>query len=436
MKIEEIHSLFLNYPLVSTDTRNIIPDSIFFALKGANFNGNNFAAEAIEKGASYSIVDETPSTKNEKIILVEDVLKCLQDLATFHRKYLNIPVIGITGSNGKTTTKELVQRVLSKKYNVFATIGNLNNHIGVPLTLLALNKSHEMAIVEMGANHQGEIALLSSICLPNYALITNIGKAHLEGFGGIEGVIKGKTELYKFIRKNDGLLFVNGDDELLMKVSGEINKITYGENVSNYLVGKLADSLHGLTFSYTSKNIILKDENNLQITSALNGNYNFQNILAAICIGTYFNISKEKIKQAIENYVPQNNRSQIEVRKGITFFMDAYNANPSSMEVSITNFDEQTKGKIRLAIIGGMNELGETSKNEHQKLIMLLEEKNFDKVYLVGSHFNELEIPNSFEKIEKIDDLEAQEIINKYSGSFILVKGSRTNQLENILNVF
>jgi UDP-N-acetylmuramoyl-tripeptide--D-alanyl-D-alanine ligase len=436
MKIEEIHALFVKHPQVSTDTRNIIPNSIFFALKGANFDGNTFAIQAIEKGAAYSIVDESNLGSNNKLIWVEDVLKCLQELATFHRKYLNIPIIGITGSNGKTTTKELVQRVLSKKFNVFATKGNLNNHIGVPLTLLSLNKEHEMAVVEMGANHQGEIAFLSSICLPNYGIITNIGKAHLEGFGGIEGVIKGKTELYKFIRKNDGLLFVNGDDELLMKVSGEINKITYGENVSNYLVGKLADSLHGLTFSYASKNIVLKDENNLQITSALNGNYNFQNILAAICIGTYFNISQEKIKQAIENYVPQNNRSQIEVRKGITFFMDAYNANPSSMEVSITNFDEQTKGKIRLAIIGGMNELGETSKDEHQKLILLLEEKSFDRVYLVGSHFNELEIPNSFEKIEKLDDLEAQEMINKYSGSFILVKGSRTNQLENILNVF
>jgi UDP-N-acetylmuramoyl-tripeptide--D-alanyl-D-alanine ligase len=373
MKIEEIHSLFLKHPLVSTDTRNIIPDSIFFALKGANFNGNNFAAEAIEKGAAYSIIDETQSTKNEKIILVEDVLKCLQDLATFHRKYLNIPVIGITGSNGKTTTKEILQRVLSKKFNVFATIGNLNNHIGVPLTLLALNKSHEIAIVEMGANHQGEIALLSSICLPNYALITNIGKAHLEGFGGIDGVIKGKTELYKFIRKNNGLLFVNGDDELLMRVSGDIDKITYGQKESNFLVGKLISSQNGLSFSYSTAKATVKVENNVEINSVLNGMYNFQNILAAICIGTYFNIDSKKIKEAIEEYIPQNNRSQIEVRHGITFYMDAYNANPSSMEVSINNFDEQTKGKIRIAIIGGMNELGDTSAEEHQKLIQQLE---------------------------------------------------------------
>jgi UDP-N-acetylmuramoyl-tripeptide--D-alanyl-D-alanine ligase len=278
MKIEEIHSLFLKHPLVSTDTRNIIPDSIFFALKGSNFNGNTFATEALEKGAAYSIVDEIIPTKNEKIIVVEDVLKCLQDLATFHRKYLNIPVIGITGSNGKTTTKELVQRVISKKFNVFATKGNLNNHIGVPLTLLALNKSHEIAIVEMGANHQGEIALLSSICLPNYAIITNIGKAHLEGFGGIEGVIKGKTELYKFIRKNDGLLFVNGDDELLMKVSGGLNKITYGEKETNFVVGKLVDSSRGLKFTYSSKNSVSNDKNNVEINSVLNGKYNFENI--------------------------------------------------------------------------------------------------------------------------------------------------------------
>ena len=373
MKIEEIHSLFLKHPLVSTDTRKIIPDSIFFALKGANFNGNTFAAEAIEKGAAYSIVDETQSTKNEKIILVEDVLKCLQDLATFHRKYLNIPVIGITGSNGKTTTKEILQRVLSKKFNVFATIGNLNNHIGVPLTLLALNKSHEIAIVEMGANHQGEIALLSSICLPNYALITNIGKAHLEGFGGIDGVIKGKTELYKFIRKNNGLLFVNGDDELLMRVSGDIDKITYGQKESNFLVGKLISSQNGLSFSYSTAKATVKVENNVDINSVLYGMYNFQNILAAICIGTYFNIDSKKTKEAIEEYIPQNNRSQIEVRHGITFYMDAYNANPSSMEVSINNFDEQTKGKIRIAIIGGMNELGDTSVEEHQKLIQQLE---------------------------------------------------------------
>lgn len=436
MKIEEIHSLFLKYPLVSTDTRNIIPDSIFFALKGANFNGNNFAAEAIEKGASYSIVDETPSTKNEKIILVEDVLKCLQDLATFHRKYLNIPVIGITGSNGKTTTKELVQRVLSKKFNVFATIGNLNNHIGVPLTLLALNKSHEMAIVEMGANHQGEIALLSSICLPNYALITNIGKAHLEGFGGVEGVIKGKTELYKFIRKNNGLLFVNGDDELLMRVSGDIDKITYGQKESNFLVGKLISSQNGLSFSYSTANANIKVENNVQINSILNGMYNFQNILAAICIGTYFNINFKQIKEAIEEYIPQNNRSQIEVRNGITFYMDAYNANPSSMEVSINNFDEQTKGKIRIAIIGGMNELGDTSTEEHQKLIKQLEEKKFNKVFLIGSHFAKLDVTETFKKLEKVEDISYKELTDSFSGSFVLVKGSRTNKLENVLNIF
>lgn len=436
MKIEEIHSLFLKHPLVSTDTRNIIPDSIFFALKGANFNGNNFAAEAIEKGAAYSIIDETQSTKNEKIILVEDVLKCLQDLATFHRKYLNIPVIGITGSNGKTTTKEILQRVLSKKFNVFATIGNLNNHIGVPLTLLALNKSHEIAIVEMGANHQGEIALLSSICLPNYALITNIGKAHLEGFGGIDGVIKGKTELYKFIRKNNGLLFVNGDDELLMRVSGDIDKITYGQKESNFLVGKLISSQNGLSFSYSTAKATVKVENNVEINSVLNGMYNFQNILAAICIGTYFNIDSKKIKEAIEEYIPQNNRSQIEVRHGITFYMDAYNANPSSMEVSINNFDEQTKGKIRIAIIGGMNELGDTSAEEHQKLIQQLEEKKFNKVFLIGNHFAKLNVAESFQKIDKIEDISYHELTDSFSGSFVLVKGSRTNKLENVLNIF
>jgi UDP-N-acetylmuramoyl-tripeptide--D-alanyl-D-alanine ligase len=436
MKIEEIHSLFLSYPNISTDTRNIIPNSIFFALKGANFNGNKFAQEAIEKGAAYSVIDENEFTNGDRIIIVEDVLKCLQELATFHRKFLNIPVIGITGSNGKTTTKELVQRVLSKKFNVFATKGNLNNHIGVPLTLLSLNKEHEMAIVEMGANHQGEIAFLSNICLPNYGLITNIGKAHLEGFGGIEGVIKGKTELYKFIRKNDGLLFANGDDELLMKVSGGINKITYGENENNYLIGKLIDSEKGLCFTYSSKNLVLNDNNETPIYSVLNGRYNFQNILASVCIGNYFNVSSDKIKEAIENYVPQNNRSQIEVRKGITFFMDAYNANPSSMEVSINNFDDQTKGKTRIAIIGGMNELGESTKEEHQKLIKQLEEKKFNKVFLVGQHFKDFSILNSFEKVEKIENITAEEIVNKFSGCFILVKGSRTNQLENILNIF
>jgi len=436
MKIAEIHSLFLKHPQVSTDTRNVIPNSIFFALKGSNFNGNTFATEALDKGAAYSIVDESEYALNDKIILVEDVLKCLQELSTFHRKYLNIPVIGITGSNGKTTTKELLQRVILKKFNVFATKENLNNHIGVPLTLLSLKKEHEIAIVEMGANHQGEIAFLSNICLPNYALITNIGKAHLEGFGGIEGVIKGKTELFKFIRKNDGLLFVNGDDELLMKLSGEISKITYGEKETNFLAGKLIDSERGINFLYSSKNSVLKEENSVEINSVLNGRYNFQNILAAVCIGNYFNISSEKIKEAIEDYIPQNNRSQIEVRKGITFFMDAYNANPSSMEVSITNFDEQTKDKTRLAIIGGMNELGETSIEEHQKLILLLTEKKFDKVYLVGNHFTDLEAPVSFEKIKKIENLNEQEIVNVFSGCFILVKGSRTNQLENVLNIF
>jgi UDP-N-acetylmuramoyl-tripeptide--D-alanyl-D-alanine ligase len=435
MKIEEIHSLFLKHPLVSTDTRKIIPDSIFFALKGANFNGNNFAAEAIEKGAAYSIIDETQSTKNEKIILVEDVLKCLQDLATFHRKYLNIPVIGITGSNGKTTTKEILQRVLSKKFNVFATIGNLNNHIGVPLTLLALNKSHEIAIVEMGANHQGEIALLSSICLPNYALITNIGKAHLEGFGGIDGVIKGKTELYKFIRKNNGLLFVNGDDELLMRVSGDIDKITYGQKESNFLVGKLISSQNGLSFSYSTAKATVKVENNVEINSVLNGMYNFQNILAAICIGTYFNIDSKKIKEAIEEYIPQNNRSQIEVRHGITFYMDAYNANPTSLEVAILNFAEmQSENKI--LIIGKMMELGSTSEMEHARIGRLATSKAFKQVYLIGELYKKAEITGASKLFDTTEEAFSWFTKHPVENATILIKGSRANKMEMLQPLF
>jgi len=422
--IEDLYSIYLKHPVVCTDTRNIKQDSIFFALKGANFNANTFAKEALTKGAKYCVIDEE-AYYTEGCILVEDVLIALQKLANHHRKQSKIPFIGITGSNGKTTTKELTAAVLSKKYKTLFTQGNLNNHIGVPLTLLSLTKEHEIAIIEMGANHQGEIAELCKIAEPDYGMITNIGKAHLEGFGGPEGVIKAKSELYHFIKAKGSKLFVNADDELLLKLSHGILKVTYGTHK-----GANCEGLYDKE-SFLAKGIFIDDGIEVEIQSQLAGRYNFYNILAATCVGFYFGLKLSEVKSAIEGYVPSNNRSQIVKKGNNTIWVDAYNANPSSMKTAVENFAElPQKGKV--LILGDMFELGEDSAKEHQALAELIESKKvWDGVYLVGKEFGKTKSGAKF--FENMDAFLEWVDNNPLKEKTILLKGSRGMAMERVM---
>ncbi|MDT0552604.1 UDP-N-acetylmuramoyl-tripeptide--D-alanyl-D-alanine ligase [Urechidicola vernalis] len=416
MTINKLHSLFLKHPTVDTDTRKIRENSIFFALKGENFNGNFFALKALKNGAKYAIVDEDLNTNNEHIINVTDVLKTLQQLATYHRNYLSIPIIGLTGSNGKTTTKELMHAVLHKKYNCTATVGNLNNHIGVPLTLLSMNDETEIGIVEMGANHLKEIELLSDIAQPNYGLITNFGKAHLEGFGGLEGVIKGKSELYNYIKDSKGIVFVNQHDPIQIKQAKGLNQIGIDSSI------QLVNSQPFVKVSFED----------LQIQSNLIGDYNFNNIALAITIGNYFKVNKNQIKEALETYIPTNNRSQIIKKKSNKIILDAYNANPSSMRVALENFNT-LKEQPKIVILGDMFELGTTSNEEHQTISELAENLNFEKIFLVGENFSSI-------KTRKASNFESfSEFINNidfstFKHSTILIKGSRGMALERVLD--
>lgn len=418
MEIEQLYNLYTQSFKVDTDTRKIRKGSIFFALKGENFNGNLFAEEALKKGASYAIVDKIIKSKNNNIIKVNNGLQTLQKLANFHRKKLAIPIISLTGSNGKTTTKELINAVLSTKYKIVATQGNLNNHIGVPLTLLSMTPKTEMGVVEMGANHIGEIKFLCSIAEPNYGYITNFGKAHLEGFGSFENIIKEKSELYRFIKKANGTVFINSDDNIQIKQAIGLK-----------------------TVAFNQKKIILKSFNpyvnvnfkNITIKSNLIGKYNFTNIAAAITIGDYFKVEPLTIKNAIENYIPTNNRSQIILKNTNEIILDAYNANPSSMEEALTNFN-LLKSKNKIAILGDMFELGKTSLQEHQKIADLATLFNFNKVYLIGKAFSTVTVKNAsqFESFEAFK--KSQNYINVNNTS-ILIKGSRGMALERILDL-
>jgi UDP-N-acetylmuramoyl-tripeptide--D-alanyl-D-alanine ligase len=422
--IEELYKIYLQHPAVCTDTRNIKPGSLFFALKGANFNANEFAKEAINKGCSYAMIDEE-KYYTDKCILVNDVLVVLQKLANHHRRQFTIPVIGITGTNGKTTTKELTATVLSKKYKTLFTQGNLNNHIGVPLTLLHLTKEHEMAVIEMGANHIGEIDMLCRIAEPDYGIITNIGKAHLEGFGSYEGVIKAKSELYKFIKEKGGELFVNADDELLMRLCEGIY-FTYGTSERADIRG-IQDAK-----SFLAKGKIeMIDGEEIEISSSLAGSYNFYNILAAACIGFYFEIAPKEIKEAIESYIPSNNRSQIVKKGSNTIWVDAYNANPSSMKMAIENFaDFNTPGKI--LILGDMFELGDDSLKEHQMIADLIEKmNNWEGVYLIGKEFSR--VKSSARVFTTSEELIKWFSLNPLKNATVLLKGSRGMKMENIL---
>lgn len=430
--MQQLYSYFLKHPIVCTDTRDIKPNSIFFALKGDNFNANEFAGQALNAGCALAVIDEEKYKKDERYFLVKDVLSTLQQLANYHRKQLKIPIIAITGTNGKTTSKELVNAVLSEKYKVLATKGNLNNHIGVPLTLLGITNEHEIAIIEMGANHQGEIALLCSIAQPYYGMITNIGKAHLEGFGGYEGVIKAKSEMYNFIKQNVGKLFVNADNHLLMELSQGIDRITFGSSKNADFIGKYIESNPFVKLKYKPKTDIQNIDATPIIATHLIGSYNFENILAAACIGHYFKLSEEQIKNGLESYVPSNNRSQIIQTKNNFLLLDAYNANPSSMKAAIENFAEMDRPN-KMVILGDMLELGSESKKEHDAVIALLKQKNISNAILVGPFFKEagkqinaLTFNNSDEVVDHLKK-------NTIKNATILIKGSRGIKLEKII---
>ncbi len=424
MDTKALHGIFLNSLGVATDTRKVENGQLFFALKGESFNGNQFADQALAKGASYAIVDEAEYIKNEKYILVEDVLESLQKLANYHRKQLKIPIIAITGTNGKTTSKELVSAVLQAKFKIGYTKGNLNNHIGVPLTLLSFNKSTEIGIVEMGANHIGEIGNLCKIVQPDYGVITNIGKAHLEGFGSFEGVIKAKSELYLYLKDNNKPVFINGNDNVLLDNSLDLEKIKYGSDKSFFCYGEFIEASPFLSIKW--------NENIIQ--SQLVGEYNFNNILLAICIGSYFKVKDDVIVNALSAYKPDNNRSQLSHTEKNTLIIDAYNANPSSMELSILNF-KNIKDESKLLILGDMFELGVNSRKEHQNIIDLLIQNNFKDVFLVGSNFYELK-NDKFEWIKHFEN--TQKLIqyigeNEIKGKTILLKASRGVQLEKVI---
>ncbi len=425
MKIDTLHQHFLKSTGICTDTRTITKGCLFFALKGENFNGNKFAQEALDKGAYKVIIDEVEYHKiTGETLLCSNTLRALQKLACFHRDYLKLPIIALTGSNGKTTTKELINAVLSQKFKTVATKGNLNNHIGVPLTLLSMNSETEIGIVEMGANHLKEIESLCDIAKPDYGYITNFGKAHLEGFGSVEGVIKGKTELYRHLNAYNKTVFVNANDPKQLLYSQILNKITFGNKQQDCSI-QLIDASEKLKVSF-------KD---LEIQSNLIGLYNFHNIAAAICIGDYFEVSKENIKKAIEDYIPTNNRSQL-IEKGTNrIILDAYNANPSSMRVALENF-KQSKGKNKVLFLGDMFELGKEAKKEHQNIVDFLEENTFDKMFLIGENFFKTKLTSSqIHQFKTFEDLQKELEVNPPKNSYLLIKASRGMALERILDL-
>ena len=421
MEIGSIHKIFLKSNGVSTDSRKVKKNDIYFSLKGPNFNGNEFAKSAIEKGASYAIVDQKEYVIDKSYILVEDCLKTLQNLANYHRKNSKAKIIGLTGSNGKTTSKELIFSVLKNKFKTIATTGNLNNHIGVPLTLLSIKEDTEIAIIEMGANHLKEIETLSNIADPDYGYITNFGKAHLEGFKNLEGVIKGKSELYNHLINKSRLIFINNRDKKQVELTKEYsNKFTFGEQNS--------DSIFSVKSINPKINISI---DNILIESNLFGQYNIDNIAAAICIGKYFNLDNENIKAGIERYIPENNRSQI-IKKGSNkIILDAYNANPTSMQLALSSFNDMKEGK-KIVFIGDMFELGENSHQMHQEIVYTVEKMNFDQTFIIGDLFNKTKHSSNIKSFKNLNDLKGN--MDEISNSAILIKGSRGMKLENILD--
>ncbi|MFN2261761.1 MAG: UDP-N-acetylmuramoyl-tripeptide--D-alanyl-D-alanine ligase [Psychroflexus sp.] len=423
--LNEIYSTFNESIGVCTDTRTLKKNQVFFALRGENFDGHNFVEKALKKGASKAVIDDS-DFENENTILVENVLETLQKLANYHRKVLDIPIIAITGSNGKTTTKKLVSEVLSTEFKIKATQGNLNNHIGVPLTLLSFTHDIEIGIVEMGANHQKEIDFLCKIAEPSYGYITNFGKAHLEGFGGIEGVIKGKSELYDFLIENKGLIFLNRDDDIQVEKAIDHKHYSIGES-----------HLSDCNVNFIEADPYVKVEyENMHISSQLTGTYNFKNISAGIGVGRYFGIEIENIKKAIESFQPEDMRSQIIEKDHLKILLDAYNANPTSMEAALKSFKKMSADK-HVVILGDMFEIGETSAEEHNNILKLATGLKFNQIYTCGEAF--AKVAKSFDKVEAFDNI--QNLKNNlkskdFKNSFILIKGSRGMKMETLTDVF
>ena len=449
MDIKELYELYKAHPCITTDSRNCPKDSIFLALKGASFNGNLFAEQAIEKGCAYAIVDdqevyesarkrESEGAKSSRLILVKDCLQTYKDLAREHRRQFNIPVIGITGTNGKTTTKELIAAVLSQKYNVLYTQGNFNNDVGVPKTLFRLTKEHEIAVIEMGASHPGDIKTLVETAEPTCGLITNVGRAHLEGFGSFEGVINTKCELYDFLlSRKDSLIFINADNEHLMERIGDEEDLwlspysTQPENRFTCISGEVVSCNPFLKFRWREPQMILEQEGRSnkwhKVQTHLIGAYNIDNLLAAIAVGINFGVDRKKICSALEEYVPSNNRSQMTVTEHNHLVVDAYNANPTSMQAALENFQLMEADK-KMAILGKMGELGAIWKEEHQKVVDFLQQVNFDEVWLVGDEYFELDnCPyRRFHDVEEVKEAIRQQ---QPQGYYILIKGSNSNKL-------
>ncbi|MEO5942993.1 MAG: UDP-N-acetylmuramoyl-tripeptide--D-alanyl-D-alanine ligase [Ferruginibacter sp.] len=424
MHVDELYLLFLENPNVETDTRKLKKGDIFLALKGPNYNGNHYIKQALEAGASYCITDEVSDFKDERIILVEDCLSMLQMLAKKHRQQFNIPFIAITGSNGKTTTKELIKEVISRSYISYTTIGNLNNHIGVPLTILSIKKDAEIAIIEMGANHQKEIEGYCEYAMPTHGIITNIGKAHLEGFGGVEGIKKGKGELFIYLKEHSGIAFIDNDYDSLIELSNGISSVvTYGTSDAEY-TGIVQNNEGQLKVKIT------KGANLPLIKTQLIGDYNLPNVLAAVCVGKYFNVPDEKIKDALENYTPSNSRSQLIRKDGNEIILDAYNANPTSMKAAIENFAKM-KGNKKILILGSMMELGAESDKEHAGIIELIKKYAWEDVALTGSGFKN--IPQDFLHFNNSTEAAAWFRQKDFKNTLVLIKGSRSMQMEKVL---
>ncbi len=446
MEIELIYQIYRQHPVVTTDSRNCPSGALFFALKGASFNGNAFAAKALEAGCAYAVVDEAEYVEagNDRYILVDDSLKCLQQLANYHRRQLagkGLCVLAITGTNGKTTTKELVSAVLAKQYNVLYTQGNLNNHIGVPLTLLRLTEEHDIAIVEMGANHPGEIDFLARIAEPDYGLITNVGKAHLEGFGSFEGVIRTKGELYDYLRtKQESVVFINNDNpylnEIALRGGGAIEYLRYGRHIPDNgmrltACGEILECAPYLSFRWCGGVSALSESDKEWHTvhTRLIGSYNLDNMLAAVTIGLYFEVTPQLIDEALSEYVPQNNRSQWKETAHNHLIVDAYNANPTSMMAALTNFRDM-KVAPKMVILGDMKELGEGSLEEHRKVVDFLVTCGFEQVWLVGKEFAATE--TAFRQFVDVEEVKATVAAEKPEGYAILVKGSNSMKLSQL----
>jgi len=423
MEIEELYELYKKSYKVVKDTRDEVSNAIYFSLKGASFNGNQYALQALKNGANYAVIDEESYKVDDRLILVEDALTCLQELARYHRQQLNCTILALTGSNGKTTTKELINAVLSKKFRCHATHGNLNNHIGVPLTLLSMTPEHNFGVIEMGANHQLEIKMLCEIALPDFGYITNFGRVHLEGFGSFEGVVQGKTEMYRHLKAKGKKVFVNQEDPIQMEKSMNIDRILFGGSGADYKVTFLgADPFVRIDFE------------GQEMESQLIGDYNYANIATAVSMGKYFGVETEMIKSAIEGFIPENNRSQIIKRISNKIILDAYNANPNSMEVAIQNLANLSDPK-KVAILGDMFEIGKDSNTEHQKIAALAGNSGFDQIYLIGEAFSKTK-PHGQEvmQFKSFDDFVQHFKQQSFVNTTFLVKASRGMALERVLD--